>query len=182
MHELFESSHSIPRLLVVLCKSAQSSIFKCVCVCLHSVPILASIKPALCFCYECKSSCWILCLLYVFSLAANVFAECKMAQYPGGPAVRRGPRDTPLPFHTCCCWHACFRCSQTAKHSTQDDDACSGKWRVWPFHLFEPWNSHFEQKTFSFYTKYFFVRLLDYSFWFRLFFYKFLCLYLTLGM
>ncbi len=138
MHELFELSHSIPRLLVVLCKSAQSSIFKCVCVCLHSVPILASIKPALCFCYQCKSSCWILCLLYVFSLAANVFAECKMAQYPGGPAVRRGPRDTPLPFHTCYCWHACFRCSQTAKHSTQDDDACSGKWRVWPFHLSSP--------------------------------------------
>lgn len=97
MHELFESSHSIPRLLVVLCKSAQSSIFKCVCVCLHFVPILASKIPALCFCYQCKSSCWILFLLYVFSLAANVFAECKMAQYPGGPAVRCGPRDTPLP-------------------------------------------------------------------------------------
>lgn len=86
MHEPFESSHSIPRLLIVLCKSAQSSIFKCVCVCLHFVAILASKIPALCFCYQCKSSCWILFLLYVFSLAANVFAECKMAQYPGGPA------------------------------------------------------------------------------------------------
>lgn len=40
-------------------------------------------------------------LLYVFSLAANVFAERKMAQYPGGRARRCGSRDTnPPPLHT----------------------------------------------------------------------------------
>lgn len=58
-------------------------------------------------------------------------------------AARRfaaAPETHPLSFHahTCCCWHACFRSSQTAKHSTRDDDACFWKWRVSPLHLSSP--------------------------------------------
>lgn len=154
------------------------------CVCLHFVPILASKIPALCFCYQCKSSCWI-CFYCTFSPWLLMYL--RSVKWHSTLAARRfaaAPETHPFPS-TCtrCCWHACFRSSQTAKHSTQDDDACSGKWCVWPtFSSLEPWNSHFEQKTFSFCTKYFFVCLLVYSFLFCLFFYKFLYLYLTLGM
>lgn len=69
--------------------------------CPHFVPVLAlnyqhcasavSVSPVVGFSF----------LLYVFSLAANVFAERKMAQYPGGRARRCGSRDTnPPPLHT----------------------------------------------------------------------------------
>lgn len=161
-----------------------------VCVCLHFVAILASKIPALRFCYQCKSSCWILFLLYVFSLAANVFAECKMAQYPGGPA----PETHTLSFHahTCRCWHACFRSNQTAKHSTRDDDdddddACSWKWRVSPLHLSSPEILTLNRQRFVFAQRIclfvcLFYLMSLFFFGFGLFFYKCLYLYLTLGM